>query len=1045
MPVTAAGSCGVPRRQSRNRTNFTERSRYVTGCRRIALCLAGVVATGLLAGCPFGPPLADFSATPTLGDAPLMVRFAAQPREGSTPIETFLWDFGDGMESTAENPTHTYEAAGRYRVSLSVSNANGVSTETKDAFITVRAAPDAAFSATPREGNTPLRVEFRDESDTGPFAATDWEWRFGDGETSTEQNPVHEYVQPGAYTVSLAVTTEGGVNTETREDFIQVRAAPSAAFEASPTAGNLPLDVAFTDQSRPGTAEITGWFWEFGDGATSEEQNPVHQYQAAGTYSVSLTTESAVGESTRTEANLITVTERPTAAFSGTPREGGAPLVVSFTDESLPGSAPVTSWLWDFGDGTSSQQRNPIHEFADPGTYDIALTVMTDAGTDTLLEEGFVVAQAPPAADFSATPTRGEAPLSVEFQDTSDSGASPITGRQWGFGDGNVSGDERPVHVYDTPGLYTVTLRVETAVGTSEVAKQDFVEVVARPSASFSADRTSGETPLTVNFTDTSDPGSSEITAWLWEFGDGTTSEDQHPTRVYNAAGTYTVKLTVTTAEGESTVTRNNLIRVVQGPRADFSATPTTGNAPLSVQFSDDSDPGSAPVTERVWDFGDGTTSTAKDPVHVYEQPGIYTVSLTVTTEAGTDTEGKAEFVTADPDVSFTLTPATDTLPVPVEFRDTTSADPLTISAWAWEFGDGGTSDLPNPVHTYTEAGSYDVRLTVTTEQGEASTLHVAAVRLQPQAAFSATPDAGTAPLDVTFEDQTEPGNLDIAEWEWNWDFGDGNNSTERNPTHTFDSSGKFDVTLTVVTAIGDSSPGTETITVTETKTAELGMAPGTVADPSQASILFDLFAPETSGAEGPATVFAGTPDGGFVVLLPGTTAADAPLLLRFDPEGQLQWELDLAVFAFESTDHVAALADGDLVLAGASTSDGAGGSLLLVRLDGEGVPQWQRLLDDTPLIAFEAIAPGPGKDMYLLVAEPVGEGTALPVVHRLDAEGATRWRAPLPPPEPHPDNWELFPLPGGGVGLRGGTDGTVNDHADWELHLDARGRLQEL
>ena len=774
--------------------------------RRFLWPAAGAAAVFMLSGCPLlAAPSADFSGSPLEGDAPLLVRFAPEPREGSGEIQFFNWDFGDGTQRVDERPVHTFESPGLYRISLTVSNANGSSTETKEAYVNVRAVPDVALSATPRTGNTPLTVQFRDESASEPFPATAWRWTFGDGEVSTEQHPVHQYVQPGAYDVSLTVTTDGGSRTLAEAGYIQVSAVPAAAFEASTTSGSAPLPVTFTDTSAPGTSAITSWFWEFGDGATSDKASPEHVYAGAGIYSVSLTVRNAAGESTVTETNLITVTQRPTAAFSGTPREGGAPLVVSFTDESAAGSSPITGWLWDFGDGTSSLERNPIHEFAAPGTYDIALTVTTDAGMDMLARKQYVVALAPPAADFRASVTRGEAPLSVAFSDRSEPGASPITGRQWNFGDGTFSGDAAPVHVYATPGRYTVTLRVTTAVGESSETKQDLIEVVARPAAAFEASPASGETPLTVNFTDLSSAGSSPITEWLWEFGDGTTSDAQHPERVYNAAGLYTVKLTVTTNEGTSTVTRNDLIRVVRGPRADFTATPTSGRAPLPVQFRDASDAGSEPVTARVWDFGDGTTSTAEDPSHAYTQPGIYTVSLTTTTSAGPDTERKNGFITVDPAVGFTLTPATGTVPATVTFTDTTDAAPLTIAAWAWDFGDGGTSTLQNPVHTYTEAGAYTVTLTITTEQGEAAAARTGAVRLRPRAAFSGEPLSGAgAPHTVQFTDETAPGNLAIRGWDWN--FGDGTHSSQQNPSHTFTTPDVYDVTLTVLTDIGNSA-----------------------------------------------------------------------------------------------------------------------------------------------------------------------------------------------------------------------------------------------
>lgn len=767
--------------------------------------LAALVMVMTLAGCPFSGPSADFIASPTEGDAPLTVRFTDQSDPGSADIRSWLWDFGNGTESVDENPVYVYPSQGTYRVTLTVSTVFGSSSETKNAYITVRAAPVAAFSATPRTGNSPLSVQFVDQSDGGPFPVTSWTWTFGDGETSEEKDPIHLYEQPGTYTVSLTATSAGGTDTETRQGYIQIGALPSASFRATPTTGKAPLDVTFTDTSAPGGSPLQSWKWNFGDGGTSDAQNPEHRYESPGNYTVALTVRNASGEVTSTRSSLIRATQGPAAAFRASPVQGAAPLVTTFTDESLAGTSPITSWLWDFGDGTSSVQRNPTHEFAEAGQYDISLTVESEAGTDTLLKEKYITSLAPPAAGFSATPTRGPAPLSVEFRDASTAGASSITTRQWSFGDAAFSGETNPVHVYTTPGRYPVSLTVQSDIGSSTLNRDAFIEVVALPVASFEANPTSGQSPLSVTFTDTSSPGTKPITAWLWEFGDGATSTDQNPTRVYGSTGDYTVRLTVTSAEGSNTATRSQFIKVIERANANFTADTVAGPAPLSVQFRDASDPGSVGIDARSWDFGDGNTSAVEDPLHVYEAPGIYTVSLALSTPSGPDSERKAAFIRVEPRLAFTRTPATGVVPAAVTFSDTTLVAPLTVNARAWNFGDGGTSTAENPSHTYTKAGIYDVSLAITTEQGELSMTQTRSVQLRPKPAFSGTPLSGTgAPLAVQFQDETDPGSLTISGWDWN--FGDGSHSTVQNPEHQFPAPGVYDVTLTVTTELGNST-----------------------------------------------------------------------------------------------------------------------------------------------------------------------------------------------------------------------------------------------
>ncbi|HWQ47583.1 MAG TPA: PKD domain-containing protein [Methanosarcina sp.] len=160
----------------------------------------------------------------------------------------------------------------------------------------------ADFSASPTSGKAPLKVQFTDKSIGTP---TKWKWNFGDGTTSTVQNPTHKYSKVGSYTVKLTATNAEGSNTATKTEYIKVVTKPVAAFSAKPTSGKAPLTVAFTDKS---TGIPTKWKWNFGDGKTSTVQNPKHQYLQEGKYKVTLTVTNAAGSSTATKTNYITVT-----------------------------------------------------------------------------------------------------------------------------------------------------------------------------------------------------------------------------------------------------------------------------------------------------------------------------------------------------------------------------------------------------------------------------------------------------------------------------------------------------------------------------------------------------------------------------------------------------------------------------------------------------------------------------------------------------------------------------------------------------------------
>ncbi len=218
------------------------------------------------------------------------------------------------------------------------------------------APPTANFAANPTSGNAPLTVQFTDKSSG---SITSWDWDFGDGSAhSSTQNPSHTYNNAGDYTVTLTVKGSGG--SDSKSLTIHVTAPPppppTANFAANPTSGNAPLTVQFTDKS---SGSITSWDWNFGDGSShSSAQSPSHTYNTAGSYTVTLMVSGSGGSDSKSLTIQVT-TPPPTANFTANPTSGNAPLTVQFTDKS---SGSITSWDWNFGDGSShSSAQSPSH------------------------------------------------------------------------------------------------------------------------------------------------------------------------------------------------------------------------------------------------------------------------------------------------------------------------------------------------------------------------------------------------------------------------------------------------------------------------------------------------------------------------------------------------------------------------------------------------------------------------------------------------------------------------------------------------------------
>ena len=350
--------------------------------------------------------------------------------------------------------------------------------------------PVADFSSDVASGNAPLTVTFTDKSTGNP---TTWDWDFGDGNVSTDKNPVHIYTSAGTYTTTLTVSNADGAAS--KDGTITVLQStepvvPVADFTSNVASGNAPLTVSFTDTS---TGSPTAWSWDFGDGTTSTDQNPVYTYTSAGDYTVTLTASNANGGSPKTGS--ITVLQPselilPVADFGTNATQGPAPLAVQFTDLSQ----NTVSWSWDFdNDGQpDSTDQSPVYVYRVPGDYTVNLMVSNENGTASkTLEIKVLEAEKDtglPVADFSTNVTSGYAPLAVQFTDLSQK----ATAIGWDFNnDGVADVSSSPVvYVYTSPGTYTVNLLATNENGT--VSKTLEIEVLNERSSGGSSHSSGG-------------------------------------------------------------------------------------------------------------------------------------------------------------------------------------------------------------------------------------------------------------------------------------------------------------------------------------------------------------------------------------------------------------------------------------------------------------------------------------------------------------------------------------------------------------------------
>jgi gliding motility-associated-like protein len=746
--------------------------------------------------------------------------------DGTDPIATYAWTFGDGTTSTDAIATHTYTRQARYDITLNITTVGGC---TQSATYEIRVGrpviPD--FTVDKLNGCQPTIFNFTDLSTQ--VTGMNWQWTFvensGANGTSTIRNPSYVFNSIGTHDVTLTINNNGCIRTTTKPAYIEVF-PPAAFFTVGAVDCNAPLVRTFTDASEWGNDPTLpkNYSWDFGDGTTDNTANPTHTFPREGTYTVVLTVSNGTCSSTYSSTVRV-LNDKPVIAVDqnviclGTRVNFSTPSIVA---------GSTSSYRWTYGDGRfNTSSPRPAYIYSTPGLYKVALATVDIYGCRHVSDTLFIEVNGAIARFTASARQCKDSTITFTDQSTVRAG-NTITSWTYDFGDGTPAQvfNTQPVgitHSYSVINDYPVTLTVTDNTGCSDTAIQ--IVSIANIVANFNAPTNIACMNIPFQFNNQS------VTApltYAWTFGDGGTSTLENPTHTYTAPGTYTVTLDVTGATGCTAHIETTDFLRVPNPVADFSVPVVAGDIcpPVKVQFTNLS----TDYEKLSWSFGDGSSSDEENPLHNYIRPGTFPVTLTAYSEGGcaSPVAGPKEISIAGPDGSFSVSVETGCVPLTTSM----TAVSTTAQRFIWDFGDGytvRTTTPASPSYTYLKEGVYYPVVLLEDERG----CTVPAMGNPKIVVDKITAAFG---LDLTnacdggivyFSDSTKAISIDDGSpATYLWDFGIPGRTddvgTGPNPSFLYDGPGRFTVTMTATSRYGCVSDTTMEVLIEESPMAEI-------------------------------------------------------------------------------------------------------------------------------------------------------------------------------------------------------------------------------
>lgn len=623
-----------------------------------------------------------------------------------------------------------------------------------------------------------MTINFTDLSTGSP---TSWQWNFGNGNTSTLQNPSAVFATPGTYNITLTVSNGGAPNTRIKSAFIKVHDSPAVNFTFDTASGCAPLSVKFNDQTSTSSGNISNWFWAFGDGGTSQAANPTYIYKQPGPKTISLKARNEHGcELTKTIENGVVVLGPHASFSSGAAAICTVPATFTFTNTST--GTGVLTYQWNFGDGQTSTAQSPSHIYNSAGNFEVVLKTKDASGCESTSSTK-VYAGTDGGIDFQPSATKVCPSETIDF---TTSTTDPVVSYLWDFGNGTTSTQAAPQVAYTTPGIYTVKLNAQLLGHTCNSLVTKVVEMAAPAVPSFTSEADC-QNNLKLKSTSTN------VLRVEWYINGTLASTAKEFTSPVHSAGGQTVKLIAFNAADcpyELERIENLPAKPVPlfKPNALFTCENPSlaGCAPFSVSFQNETAV-NGPVT-FLWQFGDGATSTAVSPTHVYTAKGLFQVNL-----VATDSRGCSAIETAFVKVSDTPPAGTFAIDKTVACAGeevTFTAQTTNAEFWCWDFGDGGTDSGGTVTYKFPKPGTYTVKLTAS-NGCKTSIIRTNVITIKDPYVTYSFGKTCNDPYNVTLQNHSQ--NYDAI----HWDFGDGQTSTDMNiGSHRYNAEGNYTLRL---------------------------------------------------------------------------------------------------------------------------------------------------------------------------------------------------------------------------------------------------------